>query len=297
MPTALTPTSSPIPATALPTLDPTREPTLTTVPLVRYSNPRLGLAVDYPADWEATTSPDVVDALAHTWSVIEFRSNLYRHGEQAFGTYVVTVGVSDSQGRSLTETVEYDLSPIAPWVREGIESSCCLTVGGEPAMDLLFPWPVGGRWGSRQIMMIHDGRQYRLTFYPQTTLDGVTPSDAAARAAFDAFLRTFTFTPVIATATPTRPTVTPIPTPTADSGDGASGLAIGQSLAVSGLEEPRPSTSGASRWRRCDRGPGRFGCIGVARRTRVIPGTGRRMHLDVPDAGLAAVLAVIQVTR
>jgi hypothetical protein len=205
----------------LPTLDLTGEPTLTPAPLVRYSNPSLGFAVDHPADWGVSAPTEHVDPLAQVWSAIEFRSNLYGYGHQAFGTYVVTVAVSDSQGRTLTETVEYSLSPIVPPLREGIESTCCVTVGGEPAIDLLLAWPMGGRWGSRQIMVIHGGRQYRLTFYPQRTLDGVTPSDAAARAAFDTFLRTFRFIPVTATATPARPTVTPVPTPTSGPGDGA----------------------------------------------------------------------------
>ncbi len=204
----------------MPTLELTREPTLTPAPLVRYSNPGLGFAVDHPADWQVTALADRVDPLAQAWSGVEFRTALYGYGHQAFGTYVVTVGVSDSQGRTLTETREYSLSPIVPSMREGIESTCCLTVGGEPAMDLLLPWPMGGRWGSRQIMVIHGERQYQLTFYPQQTLDGNTPSDAAARVAFDTFLRTFSFIPVTATATPARPTVTPAPTPTSTPGDG-----------------------------------------------------------------------------
>jgi hypothetical protein len=186
---------------------------LTPAPLVHYSDPVLGFAVDHPADWEVTEPTERVDPLAQTSSVVEFRTSLYGYGHQAFGKYVVTVGVGDSKGRSLTETVEHSLSHVVPSVRDGIESTCCLTVGGEPAMDLLLPWPMGGRWGSRQVVMVHGGRDYWLTFYPLQTLDGVTPSDAAARAAFHTFLRTFTFIPVTATATPWRPTVTPVPTP------------------------------------------------------------------------------------
>jgi hypothetical protein len=44
-------------------------------------------------------------------------------------------------------------------------------------------------------------------------LDGGTPSDAAARAAFGSFLRTFTFIPITATVAPLNPTVTPAATP------------------------------------------------------------------------------------
>jgi hypothetical protein len=194
---------------------------LTAAPLVQYRNPALGFAVDYPADWEVTDAIERVDPLAEAWSVIEFRTNLYGYGHHSFGKYVVTVAVKHGEGTSLTETVEHVLSPIVPSMREGIESTCCLTVGGEPAMELLLYWPMGGRWGSRQMVVIHDGREYWLTFYPLRTLDGVTPSDAAARAACDTFLRTFAFIPVTATAVPPRPTVMPVPTPTGDLGDGA----------------------------------------------------------------------------
>jgi hypothetical protein len=169
--------------------------------------------VEHPADWEVTALAERIDPLARSWSGVEFRTNLYGYSHQAFGTYVVTVAVGDSEGRSLTETVKYSLTPIVPSMREGIESTCCMTVGGEPAMELHLPWPMGGRWGTREIVVVHEEREYRLTFYPRSTLDGVTPPDAAARAAFDTFLRTFTFIPVTATATPPRPTVTPAPTP------------------------------------------------------------------------------------
>jgi hypothetical protein len=144
--------------------------------------------------------------------VIEFRSNLYGYGEQAFGKYVVAVAVGDSEGRTLTEAVEYGLTPIGPQIRDTIESHCCPTVGGEPAAELLFGWPMA-RWGSRQIVVIHEGREYRLNFYPHRTLDGITPDDAAARVAFDAFLHTFTFIPITAAPIPPTPTITPVPTP------------------------------------------------------------------------------------
>ena len=179
--------------------------------LIRYTNPTLGFAVDHPSDWEVRGPANQVDPLLQSWSVIEFMSNLYAYGEQAFGKYAARVAVGESMGRTLTETVEYNLSPIMPQFREGIKTYCCLTVGGESAMEVLgFPLM---RWGSRQIVVIHEGREYRLTFYPQSTLAGKTPSDAAARAAFDAFLRTFTFIPITATPIPPTPTITPVPTP------------------------------------------------------------------------------------
>jgi hypothetical protein len=187
---------------------------LTPAPLVHHGNPALGFAVDYPRDWEVTDPIERVDPLGEASTATEFRTNLYGYAHQAFGKYVAIVTVKASEGRSLTETVEHSLSPIVPSMREGIEITCCLNVGGKPAMELHLPWPMGGRWGTREIVVVHEEREYRLTFYPRSTLDGVTPSDAAARAAFDTFLRTFTFIPVTATAAPPRPTVTPAPTPT-----------------------------------------------------------------------------------
>ena len=208
--------TSPCPAptpTAPPTSDLTRQATLAPARLFHYSSPTLGFAVDHPATWEVTTLAGYVDALAQPWSAIEFRSDLYGYGEQVFGRYVASVAVADSMGRSLTDTAEYGLSPIAPSMREGIEWTCCLEVGGEPAVELLLPWPMGGRWGSRQLVVIHDGREYRLTFYPLRTLDGATPSDAATRVAFDTFVCTFAFVPIAETATPPGSTVTPAATP------------------------------------------------------------------------------------
>ena len=101
----------------------------------------------------------------------------------------------------------YSLAPVVSEVRDRITQHCCLTVGGEPAVELEgVPW---GRWGCRQIMAVHDGRAYWLTFAPfQPEAD--TPSDSAARAAFAAFLRSFAFIP--ASVSP-APTITPVPTP------------------------------------------------------------------------------------
>jgi len=179
---------------------------------LRYDDPALGFAVEYPIGWEVEAPLAYVDAQAQTWSVVRFQSNLYGYGEQAFGKYAVDVAVGDSAGRTLAETVAYGLEPIVPDVRDTIESRCCLTVGGEPAMELFFGWPMAS-WGSRQVVTVHGGWVYRLSFYPQQTLDGNTPADAAARAAFDTFLRTFTFIPVTVSPPSPTPTVMPAPTP------------------------------------------------------------------------------------
>jgi len=229
----------PLPETALPAPTPHGKATLTPAPLVHYGDPVLGFAVDYPAGWVVAPPTDGVGSPVEASSVIEFRTDLYGYGHQAFGKYVITVSVGDSEGRSLTETVEHSLSHVVPSAREGVETTCCLTVGGEPALEQLFlSWPMGGRWGTGELVVIHDGRAYWLTFYPLQMLDGITPSDAAARAAFDTFLRTFTFIPVAATATPPRPTVTAVPTPTSTVGHGAgSALPGAEPMCDAGMRE------------------------------------------------------------
>ena len=187
------------------------KPITPTLAMVRYSNSALGFAVECPRDWQVVVPAAHTDPLMRSWNVVEFVSDLYAYGEQAFGRYSVRVAVSEGIGGTLSETVAYNLSPIVPPARDQIETRCCLEVGGEPAMELLgFP-PM--RWGSRQIVVLHDGREYGLTFYPQVGLEGSTSSDAAARAAFEAFLHTFAFIPVMVTSPPTTPTATPAPTP------------------------------------------------------------------------------------
>jgi hypothetical protein len=179
--------------------------------VVRYSNSALGFAVDYPGGWLVTEPTAQVDPSMRSWYVVEFVSDLYAYGEQAFGRYSVTVAVGESVGGTLTETVTCSLAPIVPQFRDQIERRCCLEVGGEPAMELVgFPLT---RWGSRQLVILHDDREYRLTFYPQVGLDGSSFSDVTARAAFEAFLRTFTFVPITAPLPRATPTVTPAPTP------------------------------------------------------------------------------------
>ena len=193
-------------------VEPTLPSTAARPAIARYSNPTLGFAVDYPADWAISEWASQIDPLGRWYAGVEFLSNLYGYGEQAFGKYIVTVAVSTSAGRTLTEAVEYRLSPIIPQMRDGITSTCCLMVGGQPAVELLgFPF---SRWGSREIIVIHRGHEYWLTFSPTATISGNTPSDSAARSAFDTFLYSFVFIPITATPLPPAPTVTPAPTPT-----------------------------------------------------------------------------------
>jgi hypothetical protein len=100
-------------------------------------------------------------------------------------------------------------------VRERIRRRCCFEVGGEPAMELThLP---GYRWGCRQLVVFHNGLEYSLSLDPYG-LEFTSPSDVAAREAFDLFLRTFTFIPVTLypivpqSPVPTHP-ISPVPTP------------------------------------------------------------------------------------
>jgi hypothetical protein len=121
------------------------------------------------------------------------------------------VYAAPSAGGTLTETVELGLSPLIPAYREQVEIHCCLTVGGEQAMELLNYPP--SRWGNRQIAVLHDGREYRLNFYPLAGMTTATPAGVEAQLAFETFLRTFSFIPISATPAVPAPTVTPVPTP------------------------------------------------------------------------------------
>jgi len=124
--------------------------------------------------------------------------------------------VSEARFGTLTETVEYNLSPIvSPEIRNTIKQRCCFLVGGEPAMELTgFLYE---RWGSRKLLVFHNGLQYWLSFRPYG-MQFDPPSDVAAREAFDLFLRTFTFIPVTPypivpqSPVPTHP-ISPVPTP------------------------------------------------------------------------------------
>jgi hypothetical protein len=177
-----------------------------------HRDPVLGFAVEYPSDWEVVAPKTSVDELGRSWTMVEIQSALHGYGEQAFDEYSISVRTGPGLGRTLTETVESMLSPVAAGYRDAIERRCCLRVGGEPAIELLgFP-PT--RWGNREIVLLHEGREYRLDFYPQQGLDGNTPADAKARAAFETFLRTFTFVPITSTPLPATPTLAPVPTPT-----------------------------------------------------------------------------------
>lgn len=187
-------------------LAPIPEP-ISMVSMSSFRDPYLGFVVEYPLGWEVTEYREFQVPTGRTWTAVGFMSNLYMGGEQAFGRYGIEVAVGEALGTTLTDTVESRLNPIIAEVRDDIRLHCCLTVGREQAMELTgFPW---GRWGCRQVVVLHDGRAYWLTFYPRNE-QFHTSADKAAQYAFEAFLRSFAFIPV--TVLPT-PTITPVPTP------------------------------------------------------------------------------------
>ena len=156
---------------------------------LKYENPDLGFAVDYPSDWQVMEPTSEPGPGLRTWSKVSFISNLYAYGEQVFGRYQVDVEVTDALGKTLAETVDYELSAIMPGFRSQIGRSCCLTVDGQLALELTnLP---GYRWGVRRIVLVYGARVYRLSFYPQQSLSSGKPSDVRAQAEFEAFLHSF----------------------------------------------------------------------------------------------------------
>ncbi|HEY4720264.1 MAG TPA: hypothetical protein VII92_00340, partial [Anaerolineae bacterium] len=179
--------------TSTPTATPGTPSTQLPLTWLHHSNPDLGFAVDYPDDWTVASyaSPPDSDPLGRSWSQVKFLSNLYAYDDQAFGFYYIEVEVTDSLGKTLTETVDYELSPIVPEVQSRIVRDCCLIIGGQGALALTnLP---GYRWGARQLIILYGGREYRLTLAPQDSLSSDRPSDVRARIAFETFLKTFTF--------------------------------------------------------------------------------------------------------
>jgi hypothetical protein len=143
---------------------------------------------------------------------MEFVSPDYALGYPPLDQYTFRVAAAKSRGGTLTDTVEISLSPLAPGFREQVQMHCCMTVGGERAMELVgFP---PARWGSRLIVVLHEGREYQLSFYPQMGISGSTDAGVAARETVERFLYTFAFIPITVTPLPPMPTITPAPTPT-----------------------------------------------------------------------------------
>jgi hypothetical protein len=181
-------------------------------PMRRYTDSVLGFAAEVPSNWETGDRTETLDPLGRPWSSVEFRSELHAYGRQAFDQYGMRVQAGPSLGSTLTETVQLSLSSLAPGFREQVQVHCCLRVGGEQATQLLNYPPT--RWGNRQIVVLHEGREYRLDFFPLVGLTTATPAGVGAQVAFETFLRTFAFIPVTITPMPSAPTVTLVPSPT-----------------------------------------------------------------------------------
>ncbi len=203
----------------------TPTPTSVLIPIVglepfscvkQYSSPALGFAVQHPCGWEVSVLVDgpCTDDPNRLCDAVNFQAT------DEFGNHY---GLSvfrywPAQGDTITDTVQYDLRTLAPVSREQIKTRCCLTVDGEPAMELIFPPSPEDRLRDRQLSVIHNGGEYALIvwwnvpFQPVGVFD--IPEHSAAQAAFDTVLRSFTFVPIAETPTPPPPVPTAVPTPT-----------------------------------------------------------------------------------
>jgi hypothetical protein len=183
----------------------------------QHRDPVLGFAAEVPADWQITEPVEELDELGRWWMAVEIVSPDYALGYPPLDQYHFRVAAAESTGGTLTETVELGLSTLAPGFRDQVQRHCCLMVGGEPGMELLnFP-PT--RWGNRQIVVLHEGREYRLSFYPQMGISASSEAGAAARKAVERFLGTFEFMPITMVPVRPAPTITPVPTPTSPAAD------------------------------------------------------------------------------
>jgi hypothetical protein len=180
------------------------------VPMQQYTDPTLGFSVSLPHHWKASGSRESQDPLGRLWSAIEFSGDLRPYGEQVFGSYGIRVEVASMVSDTLTGTVELGLSPLPPELREQVQILCCRNVGGEEAVEMLnFP-PT--RWGNRRVVILYQGWEYHLDFYPLAGLSTSTPSGVQAKITFDAFLQSFSFLPVMDMPGGLAPVVSPAPT-------------------------------------------------------------------------------------
>lgn len=194
---------------------PTSVPTATAY-LIQYSSAALGFAAEHPSNWQVydlvhgpcTDDPNrLCDAV--NFQTTDESGN--RYGLSVFRYW-------PAPGDTITDTVEYRLRALAPLSRQQVKTRCCLTVDGEPAMELIFPSLPEDRLRDRQLSVVHNGGEYALIvwwnvpFQPAGVFD--IPEGSAAQAAFDTFLRSFTFIPIAQTPTPPLPVPTAVATPT-----------------------------------------------------------------------------------
>ena len=193
---------------------PTSVPTPTPC-LMRYTDSTMGFAVEYPSNWELydlVHGPCTGDP-SRLCDAVNFQAS------DDFGNYygVTVLRYWPAIGETITDTVEYGLRDLAPSSLEQIRSRCCLTIGGEPAIEVTFPPLSEDQSRDRRLVIVHGGGEYMLMFWwnvpfqPGGVFD--IPEGSEAEAAFDTFLRTFTFVPILETPTP-PPVPTPVPTPT-----------------------------------------------------------------------------------
>jgi hypothetical protein len=182
----------------------------------RYTDSTLGFAVEYPSNWEfydLVHEPCTGDP-SRLCDAINFQAS------DDFGNYygVTVLRYWPAVGQTVTDTVEYGLRNLTPSSREQIKSRCCLAIGGELAMEVTFPPLPEDHYRDRRLSTIYDGGEYWLVFWWNVPFQpgGVfnIPEGSEAEAAFDTFLRSFTFIPILETPTPPPPVPTPAPTPT-----------------------------------------------------------------------------------
>jgi hypothetical protein len=183
---------------------------------MHYRDASLGFRVDYPCDSEVSRlghGPCTDDPGRLCDSVLFQTTDTYgnRYGLTVFRYW-------PAAGKTITDTVEYNLRNLASSSRDQIETRCCLTVSGETAMELIFPATPLDSFRNRQVSVVHDGGEYWLVFWWGVPFqpEGVTdlPNGSAAQATFDSLLRTFAFVPIAETPTPPPHVPTAVPTPT-----------------------------------------------------------------------------------
>jgi hypothetical protein len=121
---------------------------------MQYRSSALGFAVEYPGDSELTDlryGPCTGDPNRLCDAVLFQTSD-------AFGNYygITVFRYWPAMGKTITDTAEYGLRNLSASSREQIKSGCCVTVGGEPAMELTLPALPEDRFRNRHISVVHN---------------------------------------------------------------------------------------------------------------------------------------------
>jgi hypothetical protein len=199
------------------TMQTTVVPSEATPCTMHYRDPSLGFRLDYPCDSEVSQlehGPCTDDPNRLCDSVLFQTTDVHgnRYGLTVFRYW-------PSVGKTITDTVEYNLRNLASSSRDQVEIRCCLTLSGEAAMELTYPQSAADDFRNRQVLLVHDSGEYWLVFWWGVPFQpgGLTdiPTGSAAQTTFDTFLQTFGFIPIAETPTPPPPMPTAAPTPTA----------------------------------------------------------------------------------